>query len=139
LNTQVGVPDALFVLTDGFAIQAVAELNSIPLIAVAVRFCPKYLEGTMYSILMAALNLGSTQAAYLNSKLMKALELSKTNMTNLPLYIIIVNAVPFIPLILILFVDVQKAHNTAQEFDLMEAEKATPAVKAPTTEMTSSS
>jgi len=44
---------------DGILDVVIGELNSMPLLILACRMCPKNIEGTMYAILMSTLNFGS--------------------------------------------------------------------------------
>jgi hypothetical protein len=55
----MGIPDRLFTIGDSVIIQVIGELNSMPLLVLACRMCPKSIEGTMYAMLMSTLNFGA--------------------------------------------------------------------------------
>jgi len=59
INVKWGIPDKLFCMGDGILDVVIGELNSMPLLILACRMCPKNIEGTMYAILMSTLNFGS--------------------------------------------------------------------------------
>ena len=58
-NVQLGIPDKLFCLSDSIILQIVGELNTMPLLVMACRLCPKNIEGTMFSVMMSTINFGS--------------------------------------------------------------------------------
>lgn len=58
-NRELGISDEVFVLSGGFLIEAVAELQLLPLLVFTALICPPGLEGSVYSIMMSIRNLGS--------------------------------------------------------------------------------
>jgi len=58
INTSLGIPDKVFCLGDSIIMQVVGELNTMPLLVLACRMCPKNIEGTMYAVLMSTINFG---------------------------------------------------------------------------------
>eukprot|EP01053_Blabericola_migrator_P004823 Blabericola_migrator_1__4822@NODE_2530_length_2641_cov_14_040404_g1582_i0_p3_GENE_NODE_2530_length_2641_cov_14_040404_g1582_i0NODE_2530_length_2641_cov_14_040404_g1582_i0_p3_ORF_typecomplete_len126_score18_19MFS_2/PF13347_6/0_0003TRI12/PF06609_13/0_00064MFS_1/PF07690_16/0_27_NODE_2530_length_2641_cov_14_040404_g1582_i011641541 len=58
-NRDLGISDEVFVLSGGFLIEAVAELQLIPLLVFTALICPPGLEASVYSIMMSIRNLGS--------------------------------------------------------------------------------
>lgn len=55
---KLGIPDKVFCMGDGVLDQVVGELNTMPLLVLACKMCPKNIEGTMYALLMSTINLG---------------------------------------------------------------------------------
>lgn len=52
---------------DGVLDQVVGELNTMPLLVLACKMCPKNIEGTMYALLMSTINLGSMIAGQIGA------------------------------------------------------------------------
>lgn len=59
INVKLKIPDAIFCLGDSLLIQTLAEINTIPILVLACRYCPKNIEGTMYALIMSVLNFGN--------------------------------------------------------------------------------
>ena len=58
LNGALHIPDQAWSLTNGFMFQTVIEINSMPLLVLAARLCPKNLEASLYALLMSTMNFG---------------------------------------------------------------------------------
>jgi hypothetical protein len=52
---------------DGVLDQVVGELNTMPLLVLACKMCPKNIEGTMYALLMSTINFGSMIAGQIGA------------------------------------------------------------------------
>ncbi len=87
----MGIPDHFFCICDSMIIQTVAEINTIPLLVLACRLCPKNIEGTMYALLMSVINLGSMFSYQFGGLFMWILNINSNNFENLYILIIITN------------------------------------------------
>jgi folate/biopterin transporter len=108
-NRQFGISDKMFCLTGNLLIQVFAELNIIPVLVLACRLCPKNVEGTMYALLMAILNLGSMISNELGAFNTWALGITETNFTNLWILILIASLTTVLPLPFIGMIDFDEA------------------------------
>lgn len=68
-NVLLGIPDKLFLITDGLVVTTIGELTSIPLLVYASRICPKNMEGTMYALITSTCNLGGSLSAIIGGSL----------------------------------------------------------------------
>ncbi len=57
----------------------VGELNTMPLLVLACKMCPKSIEGTMYALLMSTLNFGSIISVNLGAALSDAFGITATD------------------------------------------------------------
>lgn len=57
-NRKLGIPDKVFCMGDGVINNTVGELNTMPILVLACKMCPKNIEGTMYALLMSTVNFG---------------------------------------------------------------------------------
>lgn len=62
MNRKWGIPDKIFCMGDGVINNTVGELNTMPILVLACKMCPKNIEGTMYALLMSTVNLGGVVA-----------------------------------------------------------------------------
>ena len=86
-------------------IQTFAEINTIPLLVLACRLCPKNIEGTMYALLMSTLNFGSMLSYQFGGLLMHYLGITESDFHNLWILIVLANTLMLIPLPFLVFVN----------------------------------
>jgi folate/biopterin transporter len=108
LNLALGIPDFVFCLASGFLQVALGELNSMPLLVLCARLCPKNIEGTIYAFLMSVINLGSMVSMQLGSLLMLLLGINQTHFAMLWLLILIANVTALMPLPMLIWLRVPK-------------------------------
>ena len=97
-NVSLHIPDTFFSLTSGFLVQAIAEINTMPLLVLCCRLCPKNIEGSLYALLMSTMNLGGLISYQLGGVLMVYLGVTQTEFHNLWLVIVMVNVFMLLPL-----------------------------------------
>lgn len=97
----MGIPDKLFTLGDSVIIQIIGEINTMPLLVLACRMCPKNIEGTMYALIMSTINFGGMIAGQLGGVLTYFLNIDDTNFDNISWLIFITNSLQLIPLFLL--------------------------------------
>lgn len=97
-NISLHIPDTFFSLTSGFLVQAIAEINTMPLLVLCCRLCPKNIEGSLYALLMSTMNLGGLISYQLGGVLMVYLGVTQTEFHNLWLLIVVVNLFMLLPL-----------------------------------------
>ena len=76
---------------DSVIINAVAIFNNMPISILACRMCPKNIEGTMYAMVMATWNLGSSISNILGGLVMWAFSVTDTNFDNLSYIVFLTN------------------------------------------------
>mmetsp|Transcript_27196 Transcript_27196/g.48844 ORF Transcript_27196/g.48844 Transcript_27196/m.48844 type:complete len:429 (-) Transcript_27196:199-1485(-) len=108
LNLALGIPDVIFCLASGFLQVALGELNSMPLLVLCARICPKNIEGTMYAFLMSVINLGGMVSMQLGSLLMLILGIDQSHFGMLWVMILIVNITALLPLPMLLYLRAPK-------------------------------
>ena len=89
-----------------------AELNLLPILILCCRICPKNIEGTMYALLMATINLGSMISNYFGAFFMWVLGINEVQFGNLWLLVIIANLSMILPLPMLTWV---KLDNELEE------------------------
>ena len=108
-NKKLGIPDKWFTLGGSLIQQILGQLNSIPVLVLACRLCPKNIEGTMYALLMSILNLGALLSYQFGGILTHFLGITTTNFDNLWLLILICNISVLLPLPLVYSMEVDQA------------------------------
>ena len=91
MNTYLHIPDKVFCLFDSLVIEMFAEINTIPILVLACRFCPKNIEGTVYALIMSSLNFGNMVSFQLGGIFMHLLNINENSFDNLWMLICIAN------------------------------------------------
>ena len=104
-NVKLGIPDRLFCVGDSVIIQLIAEINSIPLLVLACRMCPKNIEGTMYALIMGSFNFGSILSSQFGGVLTYYMGITDSDFKNLGLLIFVTNSIQLLPLLLLGMID----------------------------------
>ena len=65
------------------------QLALFPLMVIGMRVCPKGLEGSMYSLLMACTNIGWSTGNLLGAGIMVMLHITASNFDNLIMFLLI--------------------------------------------------
>lgn len=97
-NLVIGIPDSFFCLLSGFLVQAMAELNSMPILVRCCQICPKDIEGSLYAFLMSTINLGGLVSYQSGSLMMRLLGITQTNFDLLWLMLLLTNVIMLLPL-----------------------------------------
>lgn len=109
VNTYLDIPDSIFCLCSGFLVQALAEINSMPLLVLCCQLCPKNIEGSLYALLMSTMNFGGLISFQLGGLIMICLGINQHNFDLLWLMLLITNLMMLLPLPLLKLVpDVNK-------------------------------
>ena len=87
LNLEFGISNRVFALSGGFLIEAIAEIQLLPLLVMATRLCPKGLEGSVYAVMMSIRSLGMGVSKVLSALLAYSLGITAYNFSNLGLLI----------------------------------------------------
>lgn len=90
-NAIFHIPDKIFCLFDSLVIEMFAEINTIPILVLACRFCPKNIEGTVYALIMSSLNFGNMVSFQLGGFFMHMLNINENSFDNLWILICISN------------------------------------------------
>eukprot|EP00744_Colponema_vietnamica_P008603 GILI01012265.1.p1 GENE.GILI01012265.1~~GILI01012265.1.p1 ORF type:complete len:471 (+),score=118.94 GILI01012265.1:179-1591(+) len=103
-NVAMGIPDKLFTLGDGLIIQAMGEVQTMPLLVLAARLCPPGVEGSVYALLMSTINLGGLVSSQLGGLLSYLMGITSSQFTLLWLLVLITNVCMLLPLPLLILV-----------------------------------
>jgi hypothetical protein len=97
-NRQLGIPDKLLAFGDDVALAALGQIAFMPTLVVAARLCPPGVEGTLFATLMSIDNAGRIIGQETGSLLTKALGVTESDFTRLPLLIVICTSASLLPL-----------------------------------------
>ena len=103
-NKHIGIPNEVFAIVCTFIIQISAEINILPLLVLCCKICPKYIEGSMYALLMSTVNLGYMLSGQFGGLLMLALGITEKNFDLLWVLILISSFSMLVPLPILYFV-----------------------------------
>ena len=98
INIKFGISDGFLTMFSSSLTAMVWELVMMPMLSLACIICPKNLEGTVYSLFMASLNVGSIISGLWGGFLTKQLGITSNDFTKLPFLIIISNISWLLPL-----------------------------------------
>lgn len=97
-NLKYGIPDFYAMMLGNSLQNSMRELTLLPVFSLAVSLCPKNLEGTIYSVFMSAITLGSQFGAVTGSFLTNYLSITKGNYDNLWILIKYLLCITLLPL-----------------------------------------
>ncbi|CAA9988189.1 folate transporter 2, putative [Plasmodium knowlesi strain H] len=89
INTYFGISNELFVLSGGFLIEAITEIQLLPLFILTANICQPGLEASVFATILSVKNLGSLTKKGTSSFLTYLLRIDSYNFDNLSLYIFI--------------------------------------------------
>eukprot|EP00294_Goniomonas_avonlea_P003121 CAMPEP_0114560238 /NCGR_PEP_ID=MMETSP0114-20121206/11354_1 /TAXON_ID=31324 /ORGANISM="Goniomonas sp, Strain m" /LENGTH=483 /DNA_ID=CAMNT_0001745773 /DNA_START=76 /DNA_END=1527 /DNA_ORIENTATION=+ len=101
LNHKMGIPDGVFCLGESAILSVVGWINTMPILVLAARLCPKGMEGTMYAFIMSVNNFGGIVGSQIGALLTIALGVTEKNLSNFWLLVLICNASTVLPLVFI--------------------------------------
>ncbi|KAM1012737.1 hypothetical protein ACFX2C_042949 [Malus domestica] len=103
-NLALGIPDYFFVIMEECVFRIVTKIRWMPMIVLSTRLCPLGIEGTFFALLMCIDSLGSLSSKWGGGAVLHALNVTRTNFTNLWLALLIRNVLRFLTLGLIFLV-----------------------------------
>ncbi|KAM1550436.1 hypothetical protein PS1_043231 [Malus domestica] len=103
-NLALGIPDYFFVIMEECVFRIVTKIRWMPMIVLSTRLCPLGIEGTFFALLMCIDSLGSLSSKWGGGAVLHALNVTRTNFTNLWLALLIRNVLRFFTLGLIFLV-----------------------------------
>jgi MFS family permease len=107
-NLRIHVSDTLLALCGDAIFGALLEISAFPVYVLASRICPPGVEGSMYSILMALSNIGTVLSGQGGALLTKALGITSSDFSNLPVAICICSVLKLAPLFLLSYLPTEK-------------------------------
>jgi hypothetical protein len=102
-NLSVGVPDEILILGDSALSPMARRFYVMPLFILAAKVCPHGAEATVFSLLTALGNFGSSISAYSGSLVLSYFDVSDDNYENLVTVIILKCCCRLVPILLIPF------------------------------------
>jgi hypothetical protein len=100
-NLLLGVPDEVMVLGDCALSPMARRFYIMPLYILAAKVCPSGAEATVFAILTALGNFGSSVSVYSGSLVLQYFDISDENYSNLVLVICLKSASRLLPLLLV--------------------------------------
>ncbi|KAF7459375.1 putative folate/biopterin transporter [Cryptosporidium felis] len=110
INLDLGISNRVFALSGGFLIEAIAEVQLLPLLVMTTKLCPKGLEGSVYAVMMSIRSLGTGVSKVFSAGLAYSLGITAYNFSNLGLLIWISASFLLLPL---LFLNMVSCHWTS--------------------------
>jgi len=101
LNLKVGIPDEVFVAGDDAFGVLCGRFIMMPLFVLSSKVCPDHLEGTLFAMLMALSNFGSSIGDFFGSSLTEAFGIHDGNFDLLPQAVIAKSICRLLPIPLI--------------------------------------
>eukprot|EP00419_Tripos_fusus_P067059 CAMPEP_0172908944 /NCGR_PEP_ID=MMETSP1075-20121228/181707_1 /TAXON_ID=2916 /ORGANISM="Ceratium fusus, Strain PA161109" /LENGTH=204 /DNA_ID=CAMNT_0013766805 /DNA_START=1 /DNA_END=615 /DNA_ORIENTATION=+ len=101
INRKYGIDDHVFALLDTFIIMTVIEVLWIPMLVLASRLCPKKVEGTTFALFLSIHNLGVWMSGVNSWALTQALGVSRDNLQNLWMLVVLCSLSMLLPLCLL--------------------------------------
>lgn len=102
-NIKYGVSDYISSILSSIIQNSMRELTLLPVFSLAVSLCPRDLEGTIYSIFMSSITLGTQFGALTGSVISNYLGITKENYDNLGFYVQILSLFTLMPLLVLCF------------------------------------
>ncbi|TQE11197.1 hypothetical protein C1H46_003203 [Malus baccata] len=103
-NLALGIPDYFFVIMEECVFRIVTKIRWMPMIVLSTKLCPLGIEGMFFALLMCIDSLGSLSSKWGGGAVLHALNVTRTNFTNLWLALLIRNVLRFLTLGLIFLV-----------------------------------
>ncbi len=122
-NIAWGISDELFMILDNLVTSIAGEVNSLPLLILACRLCPKNIEATVFSILSAVSNTAGILSSQLGAYLLYRLNITADNFDNLQYMTMILAAFQVIPLIVLWCLDIDAAIEKVDKKNCLEEKK----------------
>eukprot|EP01016_Furgasonia_blochmanni_P003500 TRINITY_DN11378_c0_g1_i2.p1 TRINITY_DN11378_c0_g1~~TRINITY_DN11378_c0_g1_i2.p1 ORF type:complete len:252 (-),score=55.31 TRINITY_DN11378_c0_g1_i2:393-1079(-) len=116
-NVKLGIPDTWFCFSDSLVIMVLGEINSMPVLVLACKMCPKNIEGTMYALLMSVINFGSLISYQLGGIIVYLLGITETDFSRLWILILFTNLAMLSPIGFLLKVRFEDATELAEKAD----------------------
>jgi len=98
LNHSLGIRDEVFAVFDTFVLEMVLEFNTLPMLVLACRLCPKDIEATIFALFMSVGNTGYIMSLQVGGLLTYLLKITSANFDNLWLLTVITAMFYLIPL-----------------------------------------
>lgn len=127
-NLILGIPDYFFVIMEECVSRIVSRIRWMPMIVLSTRLCPLGIEGTFFALLMCIDSLGSLSSKWGGGVVLHALNVTRTDFTNLWLVILIRNVLRFSTLALIFLVPKADQFDVLIPSDLLTKNSAVTAV-----------
>ena len=99
LNRILGLPDALFAITDDIILSILGQITFMPILVLAANICPPGVEAMLYATIMGAINLSGSIGKIFGGLLTKSLAITNNDFANLPLLVVLTNLTGLIPLL----------------------------------------
>jgi len=118
INVALGISDKFFAAIDSFIMNLVLEFNSLPVLVLACRICPKDIEATVFALLLSVSNAGGGIALQIGSILTHVLGITADNFDNLWILNVITAVFYLVPLTILSQIQLNmpsedEKHNTS--------------------------
>lgn len=89
VNIKLGISDFIFSLTNTALLSLITEFNSLPILSLCAKHCPKYLEGTSYALFTGIVNIFFSLSILIGGVLAVIVRVDKYNYNHLWILILI--------------------------------------------------
>ena len=117
-NLALDIPDTYLSLTLDLATNTLAELQTMPVLLLACKLCPRDLEASIYEVILGIKNLAYMISYRSGGWFMKWLGITTTDFNNLWILIVISSLFPLITLVILIFVPIKVTYK--EEFEKLE-------------------
>ncbi|EKX72396.1 BT1 folate/biopterin transporter family protein [Theileria equi strain WA] len=114
-NVKLGLPDAIFVITDNIIVELVTEIYALPIYAMVTRICPEGIESSVYSMLWSVQVIGGNVNVYLSCLTMYMFGLDGKHFERLASFLVMCTILHLLP---ILFVWMIPGRTSGAELDV---------------------
>lgn len=111
MNRIIGMPDTWFAMLDDIVLSIFGQITFMPVMILAAQMCPPGAEAMLYATIMSANNLSGTIGRMLGGMLMKGLDITDHNFSNLPALLVLTNILGLIPLLFLQFIPKEDKKN----------------------------
>ncbi|EKX72903.1 BT1 folate/biopterin transporter family protein [Theileria equi strain WA] len=89
MNKSLGIPDKVLILCGGFLLEAIGELQILPILTYTSKIAPKGLEASVFAALMTVKSLGLAVSKIFTALLVYFMGITATDFSNLTNFILI--------------------------------------------------
>ncbi|XP_027333377.1 probable folate-biopterin transporter 6 [Abrus precatorius] len=103
-NLIIGIPDYFFVVIEETATRITGKIRWMPMLVLSTQLCPLGIEGTFFALLMCIDSIGALLSRWGGGVLLRLLNVTRTDFTNLWLAVLIRDMLRFAILALVFLV-----------------------------------
>ncbi len=118
INVALGIPDTYLALSLDLITNSLAQLQTMPVLVLACKLCPRHLEAAIYESILGIKNLAYFLSYRLGGVSMYVLGITAKNFSRLWILSLVSTLFPVITLVLLAVVPIKSSYG--EEFELLE-------------------